>query len=182
MTDCVAEGLRLPGCHATHIVYAVLLTACSAQIAFYSALIAFFSRRARPEPTPGEASSDPTSAVDGTVRRLGGLGTEESPCQAWVIPEVREARGGVVFAAVARDPMARPPVLLVDEASLVLAPVLVQELFRTSKGITLTGDTTVLLAQQSASIALAVSRRGDVMETVCIGLQEGRRASCGIPR
>ncbi len=99
-----------------------------------------------------------------------------------VIPEVREARGGVVFAAIARGLVARPPVLPMDEASLVLAPVLVQELFRMIMEITLTGDTTVLLAQQSASIALAVSRRGDVMETVCIGLQEGRRASCGIPR
>jgi branched-chain amino acid transport system ATP-binding protein len=72
--------------------------------------------------------------------------------------------------AIARGLMARPQVLLMDEPSLGLAPILVQEVFRVIKEINSRG-TTVLLVEQNASMALTVSHRGYVMETGQIVLQ-----------
>jgi branched-chain amino acid transport system ATP-binding protein len=73
--------------------------------------------------------------------------------------------------AIARGLMARPQILLMDEPSLGLAPILVQEVFRVIKEINATGGTTILLVEQNASMALAVSHRGYVMETGRIVLQ-----------
>jgi branched-chain amino acid transport system ATP-binding protein len=73
--------------------------------------------------------------------------------------------------AIARGLMARPKVLLMDEPSLGLAPILVQEVFRVIKEINATGGTTILLVEQNASMALAISHRGYVMETGRIVLQ-----------
>ncbi len=67
--------------------------------------------------------------------------------------------------AIARGLMARPQVLLMDEPSLGLAPILVQEVFRVIKEINAKRGTTVLLVEQNASMALSVSHRGYVMET-----------------
>ena len=67
--------------------------------------------------------------------------------------------------AIARGLMARPHILLMDEPSLGLAPILVQEVFRVIKEINATGATTILLVEQNATMALAVSHRGYVMET-----------------
>ncbi|HSB71600.1 MAG TPA: ABC transporter ATP-binding protein [Candidatus Methylomirabilis sp.] len=73
--------------------------------------------------------------------------------------------------AIARGLMARPQVLLMDEPSLGLAPILVQEVFRVIKEINATRGTTLLLVEQNASMALSVSHRGYVMETGRIVLQ-----------
>ncbi len=73
--------------------------------------------------------------------------------------------------AIARGLMARPKVLLMDEPSLGLAPILVQEVFRVIKEINASGGTTILLVEQNASMALAISQRGYVMETGRIVLQ-----------
>ena len=67
--------------------------------------------------------------------------------------------------AIARGLMARPQVLLMDEPSLGLAPILVQEVFRVIKEINTKRGTTLLLVEQNASMALSVSHRGYVMET-----------------
>jgi branched-chain amino acid transport system ATP-binding protein len=67
--------------------------------------------------------------------------------------------------AIARGLMARPHILLMDEPSLGLAPILVQEVFRVIKEINATSATTILLVEQNATMALAVSHRGYVMET-----------------
>jgi branched-chain amino acid transport system ATP-binding protein len=67
--------------------------------------------------------------------------------------------------AIARGLMARPHVLLMDEPSLGLAPILVQEVFRVIKEINVKRGTTLLLVEQNASMALSVSHRGYVMET-----------------
>ncbi len=67
--------------------------------------------------------------------------------------------------AIARGLMARPQVLLMDEPSLGLAPILVQEVFRVIKEINVKQGTTVLLVEQNASMALSISHRGYVMET-----------------
>ena len=72
--------------------------------------------------------------------------------------------------AIARGLMANPQILLMDEPSLGLAPILVQEVFRVIKEINAAG-TTILLVEQNATMALAVSHRGYVMETGRIALQ-----------
>ena len=72
--------------------------------------------------------------------------------------------------AIARGLMAKPQILLMDEPSLGLAPILVQEVFRVIKEINAAG-TTILLVEQNATMALAVSHRGYVMETGRIALQ-----------
>jgi len=66
--------------------------------------------------------------------------------------------------AIGRGIMSRPKLLLLDEPSLGLAPVLVEELFRTIKGINQRG-TTILLVEQNAFMALKSARRGYVFET-----------------
>jgi branched-chain amino acid transport system ATP-binding protein len=73
--------------------------------------------------------------------------------------------------AIARGLMARPHILLMDEPSLGLAPILVQEVFRVIKEINTSGGTTILLVEQNATMALTVSDRGYVMETGRIVLQ-----------
>ena len=66
--------------------------------------------------------------------------------------------------AVARGLMARPKLLLLDEPSLGLAPVIVQQLFATIREIHALG-TTILLVEQNAHLALSVAARGYVLET-----------------
>ncbi len=73
--------------------------------------------------------------------------------------------------AIARGLMARPQILLMDEPSLGLAPILVQEVFRVIKEINASGGTTIFLVEQNATMALVVSHRGYVMETGRIVLQ-----------
>jgi branched-chain amino acid transport system ATP-binding protein len=66
--------------------------------------------------------------------------------------------------AVARGLMAKPKLLLLDEPSLGLAPVIVQQLFATIRIIHGRG-TTILLVEQNAHMALSVAARGYVLET-----------------
>jgi branched-chain amino acid transport system ATP-binding protein len=66
--------------------------------------------------------------------------------------------------AVARGLMAKPKLLLLDEPSLGLAPVIVQQLFATIREIHARG-TTILLVEQNANMALSVAARGYVLET-----------------
>jgi branched-chain amino acid transport system ATP-binding protein len=66
--------------------------------------------------------------------------------------------------AVARGLMAKPKLLLLDEPSLGLAPVIVQQLFATIREIHALG-TTILLVEQNAHMALSVAARGYVLET-----------------
>ncbi len=73
--------------------------------------------------------------------------------------------------AIARGLMARPKLLLLDEPSLGLAPVLVQEVFDIIRDINARG-TTVLLVEQNAFQALKVAHRGYVLETGRIVVQD----------
>lgn len=66
---------------------------------------------------------------------------------------------------IARGLMAKPKLLMMDEPSLGLAPIIVQQVFKTIKQISKTMGATVLLVEQNASMALSVSDRGYVMET-----------------
>jgi branched-chain amino acid transport system ATP-binding protein len=67
--------------------------------------------------------------------------------------------------------MARPRLLLLDEPSLGLAPVIVDEMFRVIRDINAQG-TSVLLVEQNVSIALRLAKRAYVLE-------EGRIAAQG---
>lgn len=66
--------------------------------------------------------------------------------------------------AIGRALMSRPKLLLLDEPSMGLAPLLVQEIFRTVEEINKQG-TTVLLVEQNANQALKVAHRAYVLET-----------------
>ena len=66
--------------------------------------------------------------------------------------------------AIARALMAKPKVLLLDEPSMGLAPVIVEEIFRTIKRINRDFNTTILLVEQNAQMALAVANRAYVIE------------------
>jgi branched-chain amino acid transport system ATP-binding protein len=66
--------------------------------------------------------------------------------------------------AIGRGLMARPKILLLDEPSMGLAPVLVELIFQTIRNINAQG-VTILLVEQNALMALRIARRGYVLET-----------------
>lgn len=72
--------------------------------------------------------------------------------------------GQLQMLAIGRGLMSKPRLLMMDEPSLGLAPVLVQEVFQVIKGLKNEG-TTILLVEQNARMALLVSDRGYVLET-----------------
>ncbi|NLT47654.1 MAG: ABC transporter ATP-binding protein [Clostridiales bacterium] len=71
--------------------------------------------------------------------------------------------------AMGRALMSRPRILLLDEPSMGLAPLLVREIFEIIKSINSEG-TTVLLVEQNASMALSIAHRAYVLETGSIVL------------
>jgi branched-chain amino acid transport system ATP-binding protein len=66
--------------------------------------------------------------------------------------------------AIGRALMARPKLLMLDEPSMGIAPILVQRIYETIAEINKAG-VTILLVEQNANYALDVSRRGYVLET-----------------
>jgi len=66
--------------------------------------------------------------------------------------------------AIGRALMSRPKILLMDEPSMGLAPLLVREIFEIIKDINSSG-TTILLVEQNASMALSIAHRAYVIET-----------------
>ena len=73
--------------------------------------------------------------------------------------------------AIGRALMANPTLLLLDEPSLGLAPILVDRIYETVREINQQG-TTILLVEQNANYALGVSSRGYVLETGSVALTD----------
>jgi branched-chain amino acid transport system ATP-binding protein len=91
-----------------------------------------------------------------------------------LFPRLKERRGQVAgtlsggeqqMLATARAMMARPRMLLMDEPSMGLAPVLVEAIFDTIERINKEEGTTVLLVEQNALMALSIANRGYVLQT-----------------
>ena len=72
--------------------------------------------------------------------------------------------------ALGRALMSRPKMLLLDEPSMGLSPILVQEIFNCITEVNRDG-TTVLLVEQNAKMALSISHRAYVLETGAISLE-----------
>lgn len=87
-----------------------------------------------------------------------------------VLAERRKQRGGSLsggeqqMLAIGRSLMSNPRLLLLDEPSLGLAPLIVKQIFEIIQQINEEG-TTILLVEQNAQLALNVTNRGYVMET-----------------
>jgi branched-chain amino acid transport system ATP-binding protein len=78
------------------------------------------------------------------------------------------------MVAMSRALMADPKVLLMDEPSMGLAPVLVEQIFETVLAINQQG-VTILLVEQNAAMALSIAGRGYVLETGRLPLEGGAR-------
>ena len=74
--------------------------------------------------------------------------------------------------AIGRALMASPKLLILDEPSLGLAPILVEELFAIIKGLSEGEGITVLLAEQNANQALSIAHYGYVLETGSVVLED----------
>jgi len=73
--------------------------------------------------------------------------------------------------AIARALMSRPKLLLLDEPSMGLAPLMVNKIFETIKAVSAEG-VTIFLVEQNAKLALEISHRGYVMESGAITLSD----------
>lgn len=88
-----------------------------------------------------------------------------------VLAERRSQRAGSLsggeqqMLAVARALMSRPDLLLLDEPSLGLAPMIVQDLFERFHHINKDTGTTMLVVEQNAALALGIADRGYVLES-----------------
>ena len=80
--------------------------------------------------------------------------------------------------AIGRALMTRPDLLMLDEPSLGLAPMMVERIFDIVKEINKQG-TTVLLIEQNAHMALGVANRGYVIESGEIVLEDDARRLLG---
>ena len=103
------------------------------------------------------------------------------------LAERRSQSGGTLsggeqqMLAIGRALMSRPKLLLLDEPSMGLAPLIVQKIFETVRAVAKEG-VTILLVEQNAKLALEVSSRGYVLETGLITLSGSARDLLGDPK
>jgi branched-chain amino acid transport system ATP-binding protein len=95
-----------------------------------------------------------------------------------ILAERRNQAGGTLsggeqqMLAISRALMARPRLLLMDEPSLGLAPLVVKQIFDIIKKINTENKTTIFLVEQNANMALKVAHRGYVMETGRVSMSD----------
>ncbi len=95
-----------------------------------------------------------------------------------ILAERRNQAGGTLsggeqqMLAISRALMARPRLLLLDEPSLGLAPLVVKRIFEIIRKINKESNTTIFLVEQNANLALKVAHRGYVMENGRITLSD----------
>jgi branched-chain amino acid transport system ATP-binding protein len=101
-----------------------------------------------------------------------GLRLDKEACYE-LFPRLKERRkklagylsgGEQQMLAISRALMARPKLMMLDEPSLGLAPLLVAEIFRIIKRINEERKTTILLVEQNANLALSIADYGYIME------------------
>lgn len=91
------------------------------------------------------------------------------------LKERRNQKGGTLsggeqqMLAIARGMMAKPRVLLLDEPSMGLSPIMVEQIFDTIREINQSG-TSILLVEQNALMALSIADRGYVLDTGRVAL------------
>ncbi len=123
---------------------------------------------------------DENLAMGGYTRRdYAALRRDRDLCFDY-FPRLRERRrqiagylsgGEQQMLAISRALMARPQLILLDEPSLGLAPLLVQEIFQIIRKINQEEKTTMLLVEQNANVALAIAQFGYIMESGRIVLE-----------
>jgi branched-chain amino acid transport system ATP-binding protein len=95
-----------------------------------------------------------------------------------ILAERRHQAGGTLsggeqqMLAISRALMSRPRLLLLDEPSLGLAPLVVKRIFEIIRKINAENNTTIFLVEQNANLALKVAHRGYVMENGKITLTD----------
>jgi branched-chain amino acid transport system ATP-binding protein len=95
-----------------------------------------------------------------------------------ILQERRKQQGGTLsggeqqMLAIGRALMSRPKMLLMDEPSLGLAPLIVQKIFDIIHDINQNEKTTILLVEQNANLALQTAKRGYVLETGHITMED----------
>jgi len=104
-----------------------------------------------------------------------------------VLAERRRQRAGTLsggeqqMLAIGRAMMSRPRLLLLDEPSMGLAPLMVQKIFEVIRAIAAEG-VTMLLVEQNARLALEASHRGYVLEGGVVTLSGESRSLLGNPQ
>jgi len=95
-----------------------------------------------------------------------------------ILAQRRHQQGGTLsggeqqMLAISRALMAKPRLLLLDEPSLGLAPLIIQQIFEIIRKINTEHKTTIFLVEQNANLALKVAHRGYVMENGAITLSD----------
>ena len=78
--------------------------------------------------------------------------------------------------AIGRALMSRPKLLLLDEPSLGLAPMVVQKIFDIISDVNKQEGVTILLVEQNANLALQASKRGYVLETGEVTMEDDAKS------